>query len=423
MMTFRSTIARGTLLAAGSLFAAAALLACGDDDDAPATPAPGADAQPDTTVVPEADASDAGADVTDASVPENRPPFDAAPPEVTCAVTPCMKRIVAGPKNYCATATDGVVRCWGEPSPLGAFVASGPNAGATPVVLDGLGDIVDVGIGSYDTCVANATGSVVCFGSQSREPAPVPSIANAKKLAIGDDRKCAVLASGELSCWGDSYTTGQGEATIDLGGQHAVAAEMQWASAFALGSQGTLFSWGSERYSLGRTTAISPDLTPAPVAGLPPVLQMSASDGHVCAISVDGRLFCWGRADSGALGLGYVRHEYHPVEVAFPGPAYPAKVVAADTHSCARMTDGSLTCWANLNWYGELGYPSATGVYVPTKVTLAQDVVDLAIGYGSTCAVLVDGSVQCWGDNSAGQLGQSIRDSVRHPFPATVAFP
>jgi alpha-tubulin suppressor-like RCC1 family protein len=417
---------RAAILSIGSVVTAAVLLACGDDDGVRPTSDAGADAQPETgtpdvATVP----SDAGTDAPEPDTSVPRPPFDASTPAVACAVTPCIARIVAGPRNYCAIATDGVVRCWGDPGNLGDMVDSSlPNAGATPVTITGVGDIVDVGISSYGICAALTDGTVSCFGSQSSTPELVPDISGAKKLAVGDDRKCALSSSGVVTCWGDSYSTGQGTATVALGTDVATAMRMQWGSAFVLGASGTLYSWGTERYSLGRSTAVSPDLTPAPVTDLPKVLQFTASDSHVCAVTLDGRLYCWGRADNGALGLGYVRHEFLPVEVAFPGPAYPAQVAAAQSHSCARMTDGTLTCWGNSNRTGELGYAANGGVYIPNEVvSLTKRVVDVALAESSTCVVLEDGSVQCFGDNTSGQLAQSTRDSFRHPTPTTVVFP
>ena len=422
----RSAIAAGAVVAGGTLFAAGLLLACASDDAPLKTIGPEADASGDVQSDLAQPERDAGADATDAQVPDNRPPFDAAAPALNCAVTPCIKQIVAGPKNYCAVATDGVVRCWGQDSALGGFVdAAAPNRGATPVVLEGIGDVVDIAIGNSDTCVVSAAGSVSCFGSSSATPEPVPDITNAKKVAVGDSRKCAVLATGELHCWGSNYATGQTDGIVDLGGKKAIDTRSQWGSAFALATDGTLLSWGTEAYSLGRSTAISPDLVPGPVFDLPPVLQFAASDSHVCALTTTGRLFCWGRGgDNGTLGLGYVRHEFFPVEVFFAGPVYPSKVVATLTHTCARMTDGTLTCWGGMNRQGQLGYAATEGAYIPTKVSvLTKKVVDVAIADDSTCVVLDDGSVHCFGDNTAGQLGLSTRDSFRHPFPSTVVFP
>jgi hypothetical protein len=40
----------------------------------------------------------------------------------------------------------------------------------------------------------------------------------------------------------------------------------------------------------------------------------------------------------------------------------------------------------------------------------------------ATCALLVDGSVECWGDNTCGQLGLGARDDLVHPTPTKVEF-
>lgn len=420
----RFTIVTGT----AGLLLASFPLACSSDEETRAgferdaeadagPPITGADASPSTT----------DADASDGSAPDGRAPFDPTPPTVACAVTPCMKKIVAGSSNYCATATDDTVRCWGSPRALGAFVeADDPNAGAVPVELEGLGRIIDVGISNYDTCVALEDGTVSCFGLFSGPtPTPVPNVTTAKALAIGDYRQCAILEEGALWCWGSGFYTGSDVGPTDLGGAEAIASQQGFSTAFALDSKGTLHSWGNDPYALGRPTAISPDLRPGPVQGLPPTLQFAASDApHACALTVDGRLFCWGGNANGQLGLGYLHNEYFPVEVEFPGSAYPSKVAVSITHSCARMTDGSLMCWDRSNSMGELGSPSKNPYFVPMQVTsLTKKVIDVAVGFNSTCAVLEDGSVQCWGDDSAGQLAQSTPDSNRHDLPTTVYFP
>ena len=269
---------------------------------------------------------------------------------------PCIKRIFGSDQNFCAMATDGVVRCWGNPSPLGDFAGSGATPGATPVAISGLGDIVDLGISDSRICVVIADGTVQCFGSSSPTPTAAPDINSAKKIAVGADRACAVLANGDLWCWGDSWAVGTGAATIDLGGKKAVGASIRtWNTVFGLVEDGTLFSWGPVTESFGRTTAISPDFTPGPVVGLPPILQVSSSNSHVCALAKDGRLYCWGRGgDYGALGVGYYRHEFFPVEVLFGTTAWPTQIATAQSHSCARMSDGTLTCWSKYNSYGEI---------------------------------------------------------------------
>lgn len=414
-----------------SLLAGAALVGCASDDEATTggeTTDAGNDAVTNTgdasTTTDASPSSDAGTQTdADAAPSIPRDPFDASAPEIVCATTPCMKSIVASSRTFCATDTNDVIRCWGDPGPMGNFVnQSTTNAGATPVTLGGVGPVRDFAMADYETCVVTTTGEVNCFGAYSPDPTPVANVAGAKKVS-NNDRRCAVLEDGTAWCWGSSYSLGFDEGSLSIPGDPLVDLRVQRESAFMLGESGALLSWGTQRESMGRGLVVSPDLTPSPVLDLPPVLQIAPTDDHICALAKDGRLFCWGRADSGGLGLGYVRHEFLPVEVQFPGPAVPSAIFASQTHSCARMTDGTLTCWAISNMFGELGYVDTAGVYIPTTVTsLTKKVASVALGQYSTCALLVDGSVQCFGANDSGQQALGTHDQARHPFPTTVVF-
>lgn len=409
------SLRRGTCFVGIIALAAFALAAMGCSDDEHATSA----------------ATDAGDQTSDASLPEAgdgsvRAPFDPAPPTIACATSPCMTRIFAGPNHYCATDTEGAVRCWGKPSAMGSFATAGNTAGdpgATPLVLTGIQNVVDIGASSLRTCVVTADGAVSCFGSESPAPTPVTEAFGATRLAIGEDRSCAVLADRSLVCWGDSASTGQGTGPVSLGSDGATDAAMGSTTAFAIGSGGTLYSWGADPYMLGRESSLAADWAPMPVQGIGAVLQVGASDQHACALTTDGRMYCWGRGDHGALGLGSIRNTPLPTEVLFAGSAWPAQIAVALTHSCVRMTTGDLNCWARANASGELGYDDLTGVFIPSKVGLDKQVAEVATGTGSTCVLLVDGSVQCWGDNTYGQLGLGTRDAGRHPVPTTVVFP
>lgn len=242
------------------------LIACSDTEERPTFGGP-----------PEADAGTDGAEetpevdggVSDSGPADARPPFDAAPPTVTCAVTPCMTALVAGPRHYCATSNDGVIRCWGDPDPLGGFVnTEDPNPGATPVPLTGLSNVVDMGASDRSTYVALADGSVQSFGSDSPTPTPVAEVSNAKKLAITSSRNCAVKTNGEVFCWGNSYQLGTGSVVMDLAGEQGVDVVIDQAVGLAIGANGTLFSWGN-RALLGRDTSFASDLTPGAVLGVP----------------------------------------------------------------------------------------------------------------------------------------------------------
>ena len=80
-------------------------------------------------------------------------------------------------------------------------------------------------------------------------------------------------------------------------------------------------------------------------------------------------------------------------------------VAPGDNHTCAVLTDGSAMCWG-LNANGQLGNASKTNTKTAIPVTgLSSGVAELNAGSYHTCARMTDGTVQCWGSNDVGQLG------------------
>jgi alpha-tubulin suppressor-like RCC1 family protein len=81
-------------------------------------------------------------------------------------------------------------------------------------------------------------------------------------------------------------------------------------------------------------------------------------------------------------------------------------------HSCVLRSDGAVYCWG-LNDGGQVGDGTTAVKTSPTKVVgLPSAAVDLSAGEGETCAVVSDGTVWCWGDNSTLALGQCNGDTI-----------
>jgi alpha-tubulin suppressor-like RCC1 family protein len=78
------------------------------------------------------------------------------------------------------------------------------------------------------------------------------------------------------------------------------------------------------------------------------------------------------------------------------------------------MADGSVDCWGQ-NVHGELG--DGTRQSRPTPVPVAGDLSFRSIYAGGalTCGFADDGGQYCWGLNQSGQLGDGTRESRSVP--------
>jgi hypothetical protein len=148
-------------------------------------------------------------------------------------------------------------------------------------------------------------------------------------------------------------------------------------------------------------------------------LAVATGSRHTCAILDNHRIKCWGDNDYGALGLGDTQDRGSRASemgdnLPFVdlGTGRTAVAVAAGRyHTCALLDDGTVKCWGfevvpNLppSQYGQWGgAPGEMGDHLPTLVFGAGGHAAklIASGIQSSCAVLDDQSVWCWGDGSA----------------------
>ncbi|MBK8170279.1 MAG: hypothetical protein IPK60_08015 [Sandaracinaceae bacterium] len=93
------------------------------------------------------------------------------------------------------------------------------------------------------------------------------------------------------------------------------------------------------------------------------------------------------------------------------------------THACAVMTDGSLVCWGD-NSSGELGVGDGSFPYA-TKYTVAglANVVEVATTEQRTCARTMSGEVYCWGRNFVGEIGNGTTTPSSTPVHVTLPSP
>ena len=86
-------------------------------------------------------------------------------------------------------------------------------------------------------------------------------------------------------------------------------------------------------------------------------------------------------------------------------------------------TTGALKCWGG-NANGELAIAPDAGASFPSPVDISgvTNVVQVAVGHQTTCALILGGSVVCWGSNTQNELGRTPDSGVANHVPAPVAF-
>jgi len=138
-------------------------------------------------------------------------------------------------------------------------------------------------------------------------------------------------------------------------------------------------------------------LTPTSVVGLPePIKTISSGQSDTCALSLSGNIYCWGANTSGELGVGDGQIHYEPVKVTGLS-GLVTEVSVADDHSCALLTDGSVDCWGS-NATGDLGTGDKLDSLVPRMVLGLPEPMSSVTAYsGGSCATGHSGKLYCWG--------------------------
>lgn len=206
--------------------------------------------------------------------------------EVVDLAAPAV-RVFAGADHNCALLEGGAVKCWGRNSSgqlgLGGDNHRGDAPGEMGFNLPNLAlgrPATTLALGTSHSCALLNDGSVKCWGSNLEGQLgraggerrnvdgldPVELGQPALDIVAGGRHTCAILADGQVKCWGNNQT-------------------------------GTLGQGDDDNRNL-----------PVVVPLADRVAALTAGGAHTCAMLVSGDLQCWGYNQNGHLGLGDPEH-------------------------------------------------------------------------------------------------------------------
>jgi len=144
----------------------------------------------------------------------------------------------------------------------------------------------------------------------------------------------------------------------------------------------------------------------------------------VAVTGSQGGVKCWGTNENGQLGIGsrFPRGGSMGDSIAFTDIGNLSlhgavrQVVSGTSHSCALLVTGKLKCWGkggrlgNGNGHDVGDEPGEMGNNL-SFVDIDGFVTNVTTRAWHTCVLLATGEIQCFGDNSKGQLGLEDTDS------------
>jgi hypothetical protein len=230
---------------------------------------------------------------------------------------------------------------------------------------------VQVSVGAEQACAVLSSGRVACWG-EGLTPTMLEDVHDVVQVAVTGGPVCTLHADGAVRCVGEDWdkcASHGGCTEISEGLCMLTEAREVWCQGW-VGSDGP---WGD-----GHSVV-------ALVRGLHDPVAVRSSRREDCAIDALGGVWCWSQVVGGE-GWGVPAY-FDAVEVP------DLEQVIDFSAGCAVLASGDVVC----------DYPAPDGVPSSSQI---------AAGTFHSCALSLAGEVWCWGDNSAGQLGQGHTDPV-----------
>jgi alpha-tubulin suppressor-like RCC1 family protein len=298
---------------------------------------------------------------------------------------------------------------------------------------------VQLALGTSHGCARLSDGTVRCWGDgtygrlgngteqEQLVPKAVTGLEGVVDIVARGLTTCARLSDKTVSCWGSDFqksTTGPVLAPASVGAQDNTSMAVSSGTLCVLNEQGLVFCKGGGLY--GELGNVEPGmfgsdsdvfvLAQTSEAASVGVVQVASLNSTFLAVTENGAVLCWGIDKEGigsdkqgfyCEGEGYPVGSFHSIvgkPVILPHLQSVTSVSGGQLSACAIVADGRVTCWGQ-NSLGLLGRGTSTENEIADFALGLAAVRHVAIGGAHVCAVTSDDKLFCWGSNKLGQLG------------------
>lgn len=279
-------------------------------------------------------------------------------------------------------------------------------------------------------------------GSNTNVAIPVAvsaPLANLDTIAISQFNQtvCALTSTHKVYCWGKGSAGQLGNgSSADSNIPVAVSAPLAnlnvtsiysgSGSNCAITDNGKIYCWGLGSIlgdGIGENSNI-PKLVGGSLANKTAV-SMTIADSVACALTDEGKVYCWGGYGStGQLGNGTDNSitASEPVAVINPLASKKVSSIYGTSNSfCALTDEGQVYCWGE-NSTGSLGNGTFTNSNIPVAVSMTgalsgKTFKSVSTGKYTICAIASDDKAYCWGNNFIGQVGDGTQTNRNKPTP------
>lgn len=282
---------------------------------------------------------------------------------------------------------------------------------------------IQISVGTTTTCAAMADGSVRCWGANTTvSPTDGALYACSSGSIVCVRRKEGVRCQGfhlksedgllgdhpgvrELACSGD------GLAWIDAAGDVRFGPETLHDVARVAAGEVSMCAFLKD----GSVRCLGAPEIAVDLSRITDAADIAIGAHHACVLHKNETVSCWGKNDHGQLGDGSRLDRNTPSLV--PNLTGVKHVAAGSNHTCIHRGDDTIRCWGS-DSRRQLGLGGAAGDKdVPTLVPGLYEAINIAAGGDSTCALMTDGWIRCWGANEHGQLGDESDTDRAVPVP------